>query len=491
MSNQKITKLSESCDCNIEVEALADVIIIGGGVSGLTSAYKIFEAEPSIKVMILESSEILGGQIYKTYCSQELGAKFIKNDHTQVICLLEELGISWKPREKEPNLKDVSTFENGSLSSFCRLETRRFLNYMNLISKEYQYGSFNIARTKGNTMEAYINKKLLFPKSKKYAKLIVRLTCGVDAENATVSEFLAACSSCGSSQNIKDLYFGEANEVLEVDTNELIESLICVVSDHVLIKTNSRVIEVFFSGEQYLIKDSQCKIYKSTVLVLAIPWNSVMQLDISPALPLDCRVPYLQCRSLMSSFCATYKQAYWKDLGYSGSLVLDDEQPLICFQSKPMTLCGIVLHNDQKVTSIDKVSILERLMPYFGEDILNTSSFAVRCFEQGTILNHPQMEPFLNLIWASSCGSAVNRGLLSGSIESGFRAAINVTKILRPETKDLIQEEEEELSIEKVGIFKKFVASLNLKEGLYFTAALASSLVTYKVVKLFLRSKDV
>lgn len=479
--------LSESCKC--QKEALADVIIIGGGVSGLTCAFKIFEAEPSINVMILEATPILGGQIYETYCSQNLGAKFIKKDHEHIISLLEKLGIPIESREeKEANLESVSTFWNGTLSTLCRFETSRFFKYMNLIAKQYQYGYFKIVRTKDNSMESYINRKLLFPKSKKYARLVVRLTCGVDAANTTLSEFLAACLSCGSSTNVTDLYTGEGDDTLEVDTNKLIENLISIVNDHALVQTKTRVIEVFFSGEQYLIRDSECKTYKSTAVILAIPWNSVMRLDIYPVLPLECRVPYLTERSLMSSFCVTYKKSLWRDLGYSGSFVLDGDQPLICFEQKPLTLCGVVLHNNIKITSMDKASILERLRPYLGEDIFETSSFAVRCFEQSTILNHPQTEPFYNLIWASSCGSVVNRGLLSGSIESGLRAATNAIKILSPEPTRFVEEEEEEEVI-KIGILENIVASLNLKEGLYFTAALVTSFVTYKVVSVYFRPK--
>lgn len=483
---------SEACGCSYDIEAVADVIIVGGGISGLTSACAIFEAEPSIKIMILESTEVLGGQIYQTYCSHDLGAKFIKKDHNHVIALLEKFCIPTRPREKQENLKDVSTFTSGMFGSLYRLETCRFLRYVNLIAKEYQYGHFKIVRTKGNSMENLINRKLLFPKSKRYARLVVRLVCGVDAENTTVSEFLAACLSCGSSNNVTDLYFGEFNDVLEVDTNALLEKLTGIVYDHVLVKTKTRVIEVFFSGEQYLIRDSLCRIYKSTVLVLAIPWNSVMRLDIYPVLPLDCRIPSLRHMNLLSSFCATYEQSLWRDLGYSGSFILDGDQPMICFETKPCTICGVILH-DKKHTDapIDKASILERLKPYFGEGVFQTYSFAVRYFEQGSILNHPQLKHFHNLILASSCGSFENRGLLSGSIEGGLRAAIHVIKILKPDICgcEEEEEEEEEVVIEKAGMAEKFFASLNFKEGFYLTIALVASLVTYKVVSGYFRSK--
>lgn len=479
---------SRSCGYDTESDsASAEVIIVGGGISGIITACQIFQAEPSIKIMLLESTEILGGQVYKTYCCQDLGAKFIKKDHRRITELLKRLEIPTRERScgKDNGLKDISTF-SSVLSNF---ETRRFLQFTNLIAKEYKYGDFQIERTSSNTMERYINKKLLIPKSKRFAKLVVRLTCGVDAENVTIAEFLAACFSCGSSTNITDLYFGRTEDVLEFDTNELMAQLLKIVNDHVLVRTKSHVVEIFGSGKQYTIRDAQSKTYKCTVIVLAIPWNAVMRLDISPDLPPHYQVPYIQSRSLINSFTAKYTTSPWKDRGLSGSLHLDDEHPLICFETDPVTLSGIVLHSENSPVPLAKLNILERLEPYFGESILKTSSFAVRTFEQGTILNHPQTEPLLNIVWASSCGSLANRGLLDGSVESGLRAAFSVIKILRPERCECHILDDDELVAEKIGFFKKFCKSLNLKEGLISTVAVVATLVTYQIVKVFLKSK--
>ena len=40
-----------------------DVIIIGGGITGLAAAYRLSQSAPSLKVALLEASNRLGGKI--------------------------------------------------------------------------------------------------------------------------------------------------------------------------------------------------------------------------------------------------------------------------------------------------------------------------------------------------------------------------------------------------------------------------------------------
>jgi monoamine oxidase len=74
-----------------------DVIIIGAGLSGLVTAYKILKKEPTLKVIILEATDRIGGQIYSTG-SGELGAQWIQSDHIHIQNLCQELNfklITW------------------------------------------------------------------------------------------------------------------------------------------------------------------------------------------------------------------------------------------------------------------------------------------------------------------------------------------------------------------------------------------------------------
>ena len=56
-----------------------DYIIIGAGVSGLYTNYCLKKKNPNLKILILESSDRIGGRIYKKNKSN-LGAKFLHDD---------------------------------------------------------------------------------------------------------------------------------------------------------------------------------------------------------------------------------------------------------------------------------------------------------------------------------------------------------------------------------------------------------------------------
>ncbi|MEL6253787.1 MAG: NAD(P)/FAD-dependent oxidoreductase [Bacteroidota bacterium] len=73
----------------------ADVLIIGGGLTGLTLAY--FLKEQNLSVKILEARERLGGRIHTVYAESgapiEMGATWLGKQHSFLLELLEDLGL--------------------------------------------------------------------------------------------------------------------------------------------------------------------------------------------------------------------------------------------------------------------------------------------------------------------------------------------------------------------------------------------------------------
>lgn len=80
-----------------------DHIIIGGGISGLYFAFKAINKDPKSKILLLESTDRLGGRNYtksvvinESQTIYESGASRILPTHTRVIDLVKELGLSDK-----------------------------------------------------------------------------------------------------------------------------------------------------------------------------------------------------------------------------------------------------------------------------------------------------------------------------------------------------------------------------------------------------------
>lgn len=77
-----------------------DIIIIGGGISGLYSAYNLLKKKPLLKILILERNNYLGGRI-KTFNQKinnhqytwEEGAGRLNTNHTLFIELIDNLNL--------------------------------------------------------------------------------------------------------------------------------------------------------------------------------------------------------------------------------------------------------------------------------------------------------------------------------------------------------------------------------------------------------------
>lgn len=80
-----------------------DYIIVGGGLAGLYSAYKLNRREPSAKLLVLERNRAMGGRI-DTIHNLEAGAGRFHDQHKLLLTLIDELGLTDK-------IRPISSFE--------------------------------------------------------------------------------------------------------------------------------------------------------------------------------------------------------------------------------------------------------------------------------------------------------------------------------------------------------------------------------------------
>ena len=68
-----------------------DIVIVGGGISGLFLAYKL--CDTNLTILLLEKSSSLGGRIYtmkKDDIQYECGAARFNENHTKLLSLIKE-----------------------------------------------------------------------------------------------------------------------------------------------------------------------------------------------------------------------------------------------------------------------------------------------------------------------------------------------------------------------------------------------------------------
>lgn len=78
-----------------------DIIIIGGGISGLNTCYQLLLKNPNLKILILEKNDYLGGRV-KTFTKKinnhtyrwEEGAGRLNNNHKLFLKLIDHFGLT-------------------------------------------------------------------------------------------------------------------------------------------------------------------------------------------------------------------------------------------------------------------------------------------------------------------------------------------------------------------------------------------------------------
>ena len=126
-----------------------DLVIVGAGISGLYTLYKLSKLYPKLKIILLEANERYGGRIYtykevideKEYI-MDLGAGRLGYDHKLIVGLIEELGLSNKIINIE-NAKTYIEVQNSRIEDKTKMKAQimeklyKFLNSSSKLGKNF------------------------------------------------------------------------------------------------------------------------------------------------------------------------------------------------------------------------------------------------------------------------------------------------------------------------------------------------------------------
>ena len=76
-----------------------DFVIVGGGIGGLYTAYKLHLQFPKKTILVLEKENYLGGRVFTyrdKFMTVEAGAGRFSDKHTKLLKLIRELGLDSK-----------------------------------------------------------------------------------------------------------------------------------------------------------------------------------------------------------------------------------------------------------------------------------------------------------------------------------------------------------------------------------------------------------
>lgn len=229
---------------------LYDYIIVGGGISGLYSAYNILKHNPSAKLIIFEKNKNIGGRmnIYNFYGTNvNIGAGVgRKNKDYLLINLLDELKIKY-------------TLGKSLIYYHNNVEKLNFNNIVKTLKNNYDK----------NKHSTYIFKKFATEILGKdlYNKFVTYLGYS-DYENEDAYETL---NYYGLDDNIGN------NEILYIKWNELLDALVNKIGIN-NIKTNNNIISINKKNENFIVKNDKGKVYSGVKLIVATTIETVNKL---------------------------------------------------------------------------------------------------------------------------------------------------------------------------------------------------------------------
>lgn len=243
-----------------------DIIIIGGGISGLFLAYKL--SFVNLSILLVESSNRLGGRIYTKHnqgVTFESGAARFHSTHKKLLSLLQELdlvGLIYPlPRVLDHNLRK----KDMRIHSSPPYETSHNLDTMNLLQKSIvMKDKFKKEELTNISLFQYLT--LIFDHE---TALFMKDSFGYD------SEFIELNAYSALNMFEKDLFSSDQYYSLQGGVSLLIEKLQSKLQqkDNVTIQMNKQVIDI--NDRMVLLSGNETFYFK--YLLCAIPQKSLLQ----------------------------------------------------------------------------------------------------------------------------------------------------------------------------------------------------------------------
>ena len=224
-----------------------DLIIIGGGISGLYLAYKLYSNYKDI--LLLEVSSELGGRI-KTDTLQDfpvdLGAARFSNNHTKLFKLINELNLKDKCIQLPKKIDHI--YENKKI------------NYnLDKINKIYNHKRSNKDLQKITLLQHCID---VFGQEEAYK---IKDMYGYDAEFIKMNAYSAM------KMFKKDLLDEKTNYyILNGGLGKIVDSLEDHLKDNITIKTNSLVTDITDNKIKYQMNETNTTV-KGKKIISTIP----------------------------------------------------------------------------------------------------------------------------------------------------------------------------------------------------------------------------
>ncbi|XP_067007117.2 probable flavin-containing monoamine oxidase A [Anabrus simplex] len=468
-----------------------DVIVVGAGLSGLTAAYRISKRDSSLRVIVLEAKERIGGRILtvsaKTAKNPEnidLGGQWINSEQNYILNLLDELRLKTyrNPHNVSEGYKVGQAgapvwqkFQSFPIFGpwYCQYELYQFiLQVEKLVKKTTLFDPMGCSfadEFDSMTMETFLCQNLRTLAARDIMRTLIRVMFGTEPREMSALFFLAYSNGTNGFLNQFDTSTSGARELrIKGGAQQVCEMLMKKISKE-FVFLGDPVEKVSQLDERIFVTVLSKKYYRCEYLIMAIPPNELNRVTFIPPLPLQKR-RLLQRFPVghLTKFVLTYAKPFWRRNGYTGDILTYggaakepgcDTGPLsITYDATTEhghpAIIGYIaaktgMQWGEKSVGTRKRGILESLCQVWGTDALKPLDYVEKNWSEEEYVGgcpihvappgampllHHLRTPFLRIHWAGTETATHWCGYMNGAVQAGHRAAVEVLYELRPQS---------------------------------------------------------
>ncbi|XP_056260430.1 probable flavin-containing monoamine oxidase A [Seriola aureovittata] len=467
-----------------------DVIIVGAGLSGLSAAHLLRKRDAKLKILILEGKDRVGGRTVSTAIPAangvdrwDFGGQWVGSTQTHILELIKELGLETFPQfnigKKVYHLGGpgarVLTYRTSipALSPLVLMDLTQFLWKIDRLCAtvfvQDPSKTPNAVELDSMTLHSFIEQHGWTAELREELGLCSRSVFGMEPSQMSFLFFLMYAAAAGGLLPLLENTAGSAQEFkIKGGTQQLSECLAERVG-----RKNVRLgsaVTAIWQGAEWARVMTATDTFLCRAVIVTCPPHLAAKIHYEPALPSQ-RAFLTQNMPVghMIKFIITYETAFWKDKGFSGEIVSGSSTGCpfcVTFDATSpngnAALVGFIAGQQasqwtSKEAGERRKAVISSLVKYLGSEAASLihyeeKDWAKEDYSGGCPVNvmapglltyyHPSLrKPCGRIHWAGTETATQWCGYMSGAVQSGQRAALEVLAELRPMT--LTQEEQE------------------------------------------------
>lgn len=442
-------------------ERRAGVIVVGGGLAGLTAAREL--AKAGVGIVVLEARHRVGGRTYTVTTSDgtplDLGGQWIGPTQRRLAALAQELGLTtFKTYDTGKNVqlrRGVRSEYAGAIPTGDRvlaadaMEALLTLTTMSSqVPLEAPWTAPDAAEWDAQTMETWMRANIPSEDARHLVTLAVEAVFSAEPGELSLLHVLFYIHSAGGLMDLIGVTGGAQEGRFHAGAQAISDRMAAALGERVILDAPAHTISQDKGGVRV---ESDAGVWAARRVIVAIPPALAGRIRYRPALPghrdqLTQRVPMGNTFKVH----AIYDRPFWREAGLTGQATSDAGALRLTFDNSPESgtpgiLMGFVEGGDRwkgwalKSPEERRAAVIADLVRLFGEQAGNPMEYVehswaeeeysrgcyVGNFPPGVLTTYGEAlrAPIGRIHWAGTETATVWNGYMDGAVQSGERAA--------------------------------------------------------------------